>query len=187
MKFCQQCGREIAEEKFCPGCGSEIPQEVSEEVTTQRPENPVESNVVLQAPKSKNFLELLQSNMKVLPFIGIGVVVVIVVAVLFLGKGPNFKKLYKEYGNPVWADVASDGSYLSIDTNPYDEEDNGAAYYAAYTAIKNINKELGIPDSLLEEMEQTTSSDGKQSEEFKNITVSWKYHPDKGLEVTYKK
>ncbi len=117
------------------------------------------------------------------------VVVVAVVLIIVLGanKGPNFQKLYDEHCSPIWAEVADDGSYLSIDTNPYDNEDDGIAYYAAYEAVETVNEELGLPASLFEEMGETTGADGKQTQEFDGLEVSWKYHPDKGLEVMYKK
>lgn len=100
--------------------------------------------------------------------------------------GPDFKALYNEYCNSIWADYGSDGSYLSIDTNPYDWDDEGLAYPEAYTAIASVNDALGLPSSLLNDMGQTSGADGKQSETFEDVTVTWKYHPDKGLEVTYK-
>lgn len=100
--------------------------------------------------------------------------------------GPDFKSLYNKYCKSTWADYGSDGSYLSIDTNPYDWDDDGLAYPEAYYAIENVNNALGLPSSLLNEMSETTGADGKQSETFGDITVTWKYHPDKGLEVTYK-
>lgn len=102
--------------------------------------------------------------------------------------GPDFKDLYNRYCNSVWASCGSDGSYLSLDTNPYDWDDDGVAYYEAYVAVQNINAELNLPDSLIEDMGSTSSLDGKQERTFSDVgvTVSWKYHPDKGLEVTYK-
>lgn len=102
--------------------------------------------------------------------------------------GPDFKSIYKKYCNSIWASCGSDGSYLNIDTNPYDWDDNGLAYPDAYTALIAINDVLGLPSSLLNDMGETTGADGKQSETFEEqgVTVSWKYHPDRGLEVTYK-
>ncbi len=102
--------------------------------------------------------------------------------------GPNFQALYDEYCDSEWAAVGSDGSYLSIDTNPDNEDDNGIACPEAYYAIMNINEALGLPDSLLEDMGSTTALMGKQSETYSDpgVTVSWSYHPDNGLEVTYK-
>lgn len=101
--------------------------------------------------------------------------------------GPDFKALYDEYCSSIWASVGSDGSYLSIDTNPYNLDDKGIAYLESYYAIKNINNALGLPESLLKDMNSTTSLMGRQTEEYEDVTVSWSYHPDKGLEITYKK
>lgn len=106
--------------------------------------------------------------------------------VIIESAGPDFAALYEEYCNSIWATVGADGSYLSIDTNPFDEDDNGLAYYEAYLAVEDVNKALGLPDSLLEEMGTVTGADGKQTEVFDDVTVSYKYHPDNGLEVTYK-
>lgn len=100
--------------------------------------------------------------------------------------GPDFKALYQKYCNSTWADYGADGSYLSIDTNPYDWDDDGLAYVEAYYAIEAVNNALGLPSSLLNDMGETTGADGKQTETFGDITVTWKYHPDRGLEVTYK-
>ena len=85
--------------------------------------------------------------------------------------------------------MGSDGSYLYIDTNPQDKDDSGLAYPEAAEAIKNINDALGIPESVINEMGQTTFIDGKQTETFEKqkVSISWRYHPDKGLEVTYTK
>ncbi len=134
-----------------------------------------------EAPKKK------KSKKKLIIAAAAVVVVIILIASLGGSSGPNFDKLYSDYCSSIWADVGADGSYLSIDTNPYDEDDNGVAYSAAVTAVKNVNKALGLPDSLYNDMAETTWSMGKQSQTFDNVTVSWTYHPDKGLEVTYKK
>ncbi len=141
---------------------------------------PVQPPVEAPAPKKKSKKKLL--------IIGAAVIVVIILIASIGGSsGPNFEKIYSEYCNSIWADVGADGSYLSIDTNPYDLDDSGVAYQAAVTAVKNVNKALGLPDSLYNDMAETTWSMGKQTQTFGNVTVSWTYHPDKGLEVTYKK
>ena len=99
--------------------------------------------------------------------------------------GPDFQKIFKECElDKSYATVASDGSYLSIDTNPKDKDDY--TDYAAYLSLYLINEKLGLPDSLMEDMGHTSSLDGKQTETFEDVTVTWKYHPDRGLEVTYK-
>ena len=100
-------------------------------------------------------------------------------------EGPDFQKIFDECGlDTSYATVASDGSYLSVDTNPKDKDDY--TDYAAYLSLYLINDMLGLPDSLMEDMGHTSSIDGKQTETFEDVTVTWKYHPDRGLEVTYK-
>ena len=100
--------------------------------------------------------------------------------------GPDFKSIYNKYCESSWASVGSDGSYLSIDTNPKDKDDH--TEYAALTAIFDVNEALGLPESLEEDMLKTTAMMGRQSETYntQGVTVSWSYHPDKGMEVTYK-
>lgn len=82
--------------------------------------------------------------------------------------------------------LASDGSYITVDTDslgtgysiPEQEE-------KAIESIYNINKELGIPESVVEKMSKTRALDGMQEEAFGDIVVNWTYHPDNGLEVMY--
>ena len=80
--------------------------------------------------------------------------------------------------------LASDKSYINADTNPSNIDD---FYNLKYNNIvQSLNKELGLPDYLWQEMLQTRAIDGRQSETVGNIEVSWSYHPDQGLEVLYK-
>ena len=101
----------------------------------------------------------------------------------------DFEKLYDDYCNSTWATLGSDKSYLSLDTNPYDYDDGDYRYSSTVLdAVRKIHKALNLPDSLYEDMMQTSWGMGKQEETFENIgvKVTWTYHPDKGLEVTYK-
>lgn len=101
-------------------------------------------------------------------------------------KAPDLKALYNGLSDKYGWTLGSDGSYLSADTNIYDLDDysNTSILYS----IRDMNKSLGLPDSLWNDMLQTTWSMGKQQETFENIgiKVTWTYHPDKGLEVIYK-
>ena len=97
--------------------------------------------------------------------------------------GPDLEALYNEYCESSFAKVASDGSYLYVDTNPSDEDDK--LDYAAYLAIKELNEALGLPESVNNKMDKTRSMDGIQTESGDGFEVSWTYHPNKGMEVTY--
>lgn len=97
--------------------------------------------------------------------------------------GVDLVGLYDRWCQAYFADVASDGSYLTLDTNPYDIEEH--LDYAAYFAISDVNDALGLPDSLLRKMDNTRALDGRMTEYYDHITVSWTYHPDDGLEILY--
>lgn len=101
---------------------------------------------------------------------------------------PNFKEMYASYDSKDWCDIASDGSYMKIDTNPDDSEDIWDYYDAfmdGFDFVKSVNTSLGFSDALTEKMNTTTWSMGRQTQENDRYIVSWTYHPDKGLEVLY--
>lgn len=175
-RACAKCGAELEDgQEFCPKCGQKADLQIDAGVNSAISQ--------FNAGVSKTN----EKKKKTPLIIGIiaGVVVLAVVLIVVLGGGKNnLTKLYDKYcDGEYWADVASDGSYLRIDDNPFDKDD----YWDedADDAIQAINKELGFGESLYNEMCTTTSSDGKQTRTEGKITVSWKYHPDRGLEVTY--
>ena len=102
------------------------------------------------------------------------------------GTNPNFKLFYDLYDD-LTVSVAEDGSYMTIDNNPLNI-DGGSILYSqtGLDHIKLTNKVLGLPDWLYQEMVTTRAIDGRQKESFENVTVSWTYHPDRGLEVLYR-
>ena len=174
--FCAYCGAHLGEtDTFCPKCG--------------RKKDELDGR---DWHKAEAIQTKLHGKSKTLWFVAVAALLVLCIgSILIFAKtrGPNFKKLYRAYCKTYWADVGSDGSYLYIDTNPQDKDDSGLAYPEAAEAIRNINDALGIPESVINEMGQTTFLDGKQTETFEKqkVSISWRYHPDKGLEVTYTK
>mgnify|MGYP002572842201 CR=1 FL=1 len=104
-------------------------------------------------------------------------------SVIVIPAGPDLQAIYDEYCTSSFAEIASDGSYLSVDTNPSDRDDY--MDYEAYLAIVSINTELELPESVLNKMNQTRSMDGIQSYSTDELEITWTYHPDRGLEVNY--
>ena len=85
--------------------------------------------------------------------------------------------------SPYYITIGSDDSYCEIDTNPLDIDDYFSSIALGY--IKDMNKALGLPDYLYNDMIHTSYSQGKQEEILDNFKVKYYYHPDKGLNVSY--
>lgn len=174
--FCKNCGEELSDgQSFCPKCGHKVePAEESTDAIKR-----FNAEVVSQQKKKKK-----------LPLIIAGVVIVIVLATLFSGGGTDFNELFSDIAHEEWCTIASDGSYMEIDSNP-DDIDNDSSRFdysimlEASSAVERINTELGFSDSVYKKMTETRSLDGRLTEENDNYKVSWTYHPDSGLEVLY--
>lgn len=95
--------------------------------------------------------------------------------------------VYDKYCNSSWAELSSDESLLELDTNPFDIDDGSIYDASRLLLIKTINKELNLPESLNKKMENTRALDGRQTDIYGVLEISWTYHPDQGLEVVYAK
>jgi len=170
--YCANCGEKVeAGQIACMGCGYALPKE------------------------KKSFKEIIGKYKKVI----IPCAIVLVLAIVAIFAIPaitnnkkdeiDFKAIYDEFCEYPWAEVADDGSYLSLDSNPYDYDDNPFYCVEAYNVIEDINKALGLPASLKKAIGETSPSDGRQTERYEElgIEVTWKYSQDYGMELTYKK
>lgn len=181
---CSECGSDISDKsKTCPHCGHEnsvwiCPEcrgEVGKWVNTCP--NCGYKKGLLSKGKEKN-------NMIIYPVVIIGLIVLIK---LFKSMGGvNLEDVFNAVGcDNYYCDLADDGSYLSVDTNPLDLDDYSSSTAIKY--VKNINSELGFSDALYTKMGKTRALDGTQTDENSKVKVSWTYHPDKGLSVVYYK
>ncbi len=169
---CAKCGAELVEgQQFCANCG----QKVGSPVGAGAPAKIGQIN----AAAAKKF------NSKLLiPIIAGGAVLVLVLVFVFGGGGgKDFNKTFADIADESWCYISSDGSYMAIDTNPYDIDNYTDTI--AYHYLDTINKELGFSSALWAKMGKTSAMDGIQTESNDNYTVSWKFHPDSGMEVTY--
>lgn len=98
----------------------------------------------------------------------------------------RFRELYSELCREPWAVHGSDWSYIALDSYPSSASSKYTYFTDVYSCIEEIHDELDIPDYVLEEMVKTTAMQGKLTEVFSEITITWSYHPSNGLEVTYK-
>lgn len=165
---CKKCGTHLEDSQlYCPKCGT---------------------------PRKKEKSNILQKyNSRIhgkLPVFIVIFVVIIIGIIFFIAHNSkiDFNDDFSHYADKCWCEIAEDGTWMKLDTNPENYK-----YYEVYTddrvacetAIESINKQLGFPSSLTEKMNNTTWDEGKQKDKAGKVTVSWTYHPYKGLEVMY--
>lgn len=159
-------------------------------------ENITAAEDIPAAKSSTGALTAIKSKLagKKLVILGVIVVAVIAVAFAFLHKS-KFEKVRSECVQ-IAGTIVGSGDYFTIDTYPDSYENMDETLKAlllpdiqenALKAIKYANEELGFNDSVYSKMMKTTALMGRQSEETDKYKVSWTYHPDNGLEVTYEK
>lgn len=94
---------------------------------------------------------------------------------------PRFADAIEECGGEnVGMYLDDDGATLVLDVRGEDES-SGASYLDYYC----LESELGMPGRIASHVGQTTSLDGRQSDEWDGIRFSWSYHPDRGLDGVF--
>lgn len=171
-----------------------------EELLNETQETPTAENIVpVDTSSEPNVIETPEvikpkPSKKILAIIAAGVIAVIAIALIFFVPS-KFDKVRSECVQ-IAGMVTGSGDYFIIDTLPdeYDNMDETVkalllpnVQKKALEAIKYANEELGFNGSVYSQMMNTTALMGRQSAETEKYKVSWTYHPDDGLEVTYEK
>ena len=181
--YCKNCGAEMEKEQtFCSACGTKSTLEITPE------------KVDKEQKKKKIIFSSIAAGAALL-------IVAIVLIIVFVTRdkvsvtgdnGKDFNKMFAEIKFNSWCEIAEDGSWMRIDTNPYDidsDEFDYSYYLYVYNPcsekIKEVNLQLGFSSALYAKMGETTFIQGRQTQSNDKYTVSWTYHPDKGLEILY--
>ena len=126
----------------------------------------------------------------------IGGLIIAVIAIALVIFIPSKFKRVKNECVQIAGSISGGKDYFTIDTCPdvYDNMDPTVkamllpgAQENALEAIKYANEALGFNGSVYSQMINTSALMGRQSAENNKYKVSWTYHPDDGLEVTYEK
>lgn len=172
VNVCNKCGSVIQDGAvFCPTCGNNV--------SAAAPTPAIDA--FNQTVNSK------KSNMKKIIIGAVAAIVAVIIVIIIvanIGGSKNFNDMYTDIASESWCEIASDGTWMKLDTNPYNIDDymNTTAWYK----IKSVLTELGFPSSVAEEMNETRAMDGRQSASTDKYEVTWSYHPDIGLEVMFK-
>ena len=190
QKFCPKCGTPVAEKRVCPNCGNELSdgQAFCPKCGHKAGEAAPAGNTGNIASKAmlKNAVDNGNKNKKKILIVAAVVVIAILVAVLFtqcFSGTMDFNDRYAKYASEEWCTITDDGTALMIDTNPYNIKKHNDS--EAFEAIKTVVHDLGFNDSVITLMRETNSLMGMQTERNDDYSVSWSYHPNKGLEVIF--
>lgn len=74
--------------------------------------------------------------------------------------------------------LGDDGYSLILDMKGTDDIEG-----LDFTDLSCVLAEVEIPDSTLAIMESTRALDGRQTGDWDDITATWSYHPDAGLDI----
>lgn len=144
-------------------------------------------------PASIRAKQKAKSKRKKLIIFGCALAVAVAAILPFVIKS-EFERVKDEVGHIVSISYGKD--YFTIDTYPdtYENMDEVVAALLlpeveenALEAIRYANEELGFNGALYSNMLETSALMGRQSAETSKYRVTWTYHPDDGLEVTYEK
>lgn len=134
------------------------------------------------------------SKRRFISIITVAVVLIAIAAVLLI---PSKFERVRENCIQIAGYAPGNDDYFVIDTYPEDLFDyydplllaTSAPDMAERTleAIQYANEALGFNGSVWDKMMNTNALMGRQSAETDKYRVSWTYHPDDGLEVTYEK
>lgn len=175
--FCPSCGTANPDSRFCINCGVEV-----------NPAAQVAPAVggfaigTTQAPPATGAAAFFKKPFNVVAVAG-GLVVVVA-----LGIGISAALT----PNPLVQAVAgcslegSEGIELTdgdktliVDTEGQDDY-TGASYDDYVCIIEGLN----LPERIRNNMGETRALDGTMTDTFENLTLSWRYHPDSGINLT---
>jgi hypothetical protein len=174
--FCVKCGTKNTEAAFCANCGTAL--SAPKRKTASKSSKSGEPLAVLQE-KAKDFLQK--------PFgkpvaIGGGAFLVLL---LILGTGvlsPNpLKTAYDDCGLDLVLETYLEDGDRTLTVDTLGEEDLFGASYFDYLCVL---ESLETPSRITTRMDGTSALDGQQTDSADGLTYFWKYHPDRGVQLT---
>ena len=174
--FCVKCGTKNTDAAFCANCGTAL--SAPRKKSASKSSKSKQPLAVLQE-KAKDFLQK--------PFgkpvaIGGGAFLVLL---LVLGTGvfsPNpLKAAYEDCGLDLVLDTYLEDGDRTLTVDTMGDEDIFGASYDDYVCVL---ESLGTPNRITSRMDGTSALDGQQTDSADGLTYFWKYHPNRGIQLT---
>lgn len=112
----------------------------------------------------------------------IGAVIGLVFSLTACASFDTFTKAVETCGASDGVTVGDEGKTLVIDM--MGETDYSGASLEDTVCLINA---VGTPDFIISDIEATNSLAGRQDATFDGIDLTWDYHPDNGLDITFHK
>lgn len=117
------------------------------------------------------------------PLVALATTALLALTLTGCSTGPSkLETVFKDCSLSSGSNLGDEGKTLSIDT--MGEEDWSGASYEDLMCVLD-NQKLGVPDYITQAVLNTRAIDGRQSDEFDGISMSWSYHPDNGMDITF--
>lgn len=81
-------------------------------------------------------------------------------------------------GSAAGVSIGDKGNSLSVDTKGKDD-----LVGAKMDDLACLVREVNTPDSVVSQMDSTSSLQGRQTAEWDDLKASWTYHPDSGMKL----
>lgn len=95
----------------------------------------------------------------------------------------NFSDIGQKNEYTLYIKLSEDKLSISLDTNPLNKKD--FIEPDIFGKIIELHEDLEFPESVYTKMMSTRSLDGIREQTVGDVTVSWTYHPNNGLEALY--
>lgn len=174
--FCPSCGTANPDSRFCINCGVEVNPAAQVAPTPQGFDS-----TTSQVPAT-GAAAFFKKPKNVLAVVG-GVVLITGIAIgasIALTPNPLVEAVSScSLEGSDGIELTDANKTLLVDTAGNDDYSG-----ASYDDLSCILKAMNVPDRIINSMDHTRALDGTVTDSFDNISMSWRYHPDTGVDLT---
>lgn len=175
--FCPSCGTANPDSRFCINCGVEVNPAVQ-----VAPAVGGFATGTTQVPPATGATAFFKKPLNIVALAG-GLVLVVAVAIgvsAALTPNPLVQAVAGcSLEGSEGIELTDGDKTLIVDTEG--EEDYEGASYDDYLCI---TEGLNLPERIKDSMGKTRALDGTMNDTFENLSLTWRYHPNTGIDLT---